>query len=491
MIKHIVKIRKIGKYQNKDRLIDINWKKVYNIVGNLETLNSEKNGRLRTMSEKASLDHWKKEYNFIKGYATMYKMRNTLIALTLALKYHDGQYRDGGEPYIIHPLLVCKSLILLNIEKCLEEWYPDRNIYQIRHQCDVMYAAAILHDVIEDCKLPNKGRELVEIYNLDKEVWQIVWLLTKPPKVKKWPWSPVYDPEKYFGNIKMDWKATLIKIADRANNCSTMQVFDEQRKRKYILETIQYIYPLCSEGKIRYPEFSDAISILKNLIVSVCETLASLLGMQEVISDEAEEYKKTVHFIEGMSRNEMPNTYKALAIAQKFHEGQTRTSGDPFVIHPIRVCSYLMTLGVHDDYTCAAALLHEIPQMCHTSGNGEEFSKDYDIEEEVIDVVKLVANKNKPLEKYYADIEVNPRALLEKLSNRVHTCTFLAKASKQDMVDYIAETKEYMVPMCKYGMLHYPEYADKIEIMQSHILAICNILDVVTKQKTGLTSQRS
>ena len=42
MIKHIVKIRKIGKYQNKDRLIDINWKKVYNIVGNLETLNSEK-----------------------------------------------------------------------------------------------------------------------------------------------------------------------------------------------------------------------------------------------------------------------------------------------------------------------------------------------------------------------------------------------------------------------------------------------------------------
>ena len=108
------------------------------------------------MAEKTSLARWIKEYNFIKGYASMYKMRNTLIALTLALKYHDGQYRDGGEPYIIHPLMVCKSLILLNVEDRLKEWYPDRDIHQIRHQCDILYAAAILHDVIEDCKLPRR-----------------------------------------------------------------------------------------------------------------------------------------------------------------------------------------------------------------------------------------------------------------------------------------------------------------------------------------------
>ena len=442
------------------------------------------------MAEKTSLARWIKEYNFIKGYASMYKMRNTLIALTLALKYHDGQYRDGGEPYIIHPLMVCKSLILLNVEDRLKEWYPDRDIHQIRHQCDILYAAAILHDVIEDCKLPRRGRELVDTYNLDEEVWKVVWLLSKPPKVKKWPWSRVYIPEKYFGDILQSWIATLIKIADRANNCSTMQVFDEARRKKYILETIQYIYPLCSKGKIKYPEFSDTISILKNLIVSVCESLASILGMQEAISDETEAYKKTVHFIEGACRNEMLNTYKALFIAQKFHEGQTRTSGDPFIIHPLRVCSYLMTLGIHDDYTCAAALLHEVPQRCTISKDGEEFIRDYGIETEVVDVVKLVSDKDKPLERYYEDIEKNPRALLEKLSNRVHTCTFLAKASREDMINYIIETKEYMVPMCKYGMLHYPQYANQIEIMQSHILAICNIVEVVTRE-TGLTSQGS
>ena len=44
MKKCLVKIRKIWKYQSKDKSIDINWKRVYNIVGNLETLDSEKMG---------------------------------------------------------------------------------------------------------------------------------------------------------------------------------------------------------------------------------------------------------------------------------------------------------------------------------------------------------------------------------------------------------------------------------------------------------------
>ncbi len=433
------------------------------------------------MSEKASLERWKKEYNFIKGYATKNKMRNTVIALTLAVKYHDGQYRDAGEPYIIHPLMVCKTLMLLNIEQVLQEWYPQKSKEWIRKECDILYATAILHDVIEDCKLPNKGKELVEQYALDEEVLQIVRILSKPPKNKKFPWDKIYQPEEYFQQILLNWKATLIKIADRANNCSTMQVFDEKRKRKYILETKQYIYPLCSEGKIRYPEFSNTITILKNLIVSVCESLASILNMQEVITDETEEYKKSIHFIEGASRNNMPNTYKALFIAQKYHENQTRTSGDPFIIHPLRVCSYLMALGIDDDQTYAAALMHEIPQKCNLPEKGEELIRNYGIDKEVIKVIRIVSDKNKPLDQYYQGIQENPRALLEKLSNRVHTCTFLANASKERLIAYTNENRDYMVPMCKYGMLHYPQYANQIEIMQSHILSISNILEVASR----------
>ena len=178
------------------------------------------------MSEKiTSLERWKKEYNFIKGYATKNKMRNTLIALALATKYHEGQYRDGGEPYIIHPLMVCKTLILLNIEQVLREWYSRKTKEWIRREGDILYATAILHDVIEDCKLPNKGKELVEEYGLEEEILQIVRILSKPPKDKNLLQDKQYNPEKYFGKILLNWKSTLIKIADRANNCSTMQVY--------------------------------------------------------------------------------------------------------------------------------------------------------------------------------------------------------------------------------------------------------------------------
>lgn len=431
--------------------------------------------------ERNSLQRWEKEYNFIKGYATKYKMRNTLIALTVALKYHTGQYRDAGEPYIIHPLMVCKTLMLLNIEKAIHKWYGSMELYKIEYECDTMFAAAILHDVIEDCNVSQK--ELIENYLLDKEVVKVVKALTKLPKKRKFPWDKMYNPDEYFNNISHNWKATLIKIADRANNCSTMQVFKEERMRKYILETQRYIYPLCSEGKRRYPEFSNTITIMKNLIVSTCETIASLIGMQDVIMEESEEYKKIVHFIEGLSRHEMPNTYKALFIAQKFHNEQMRTSGDPFVIHPLRVCLYLISLEIDDDVTYATALLHEIPQRCILSEDWKKILKDYGIIPEVLEAVEIVANKNKPLKEYYQAIERNPVALLEKLSNRVHTCTFLAGVDRENILEYINETKNYMAPICKEGMLKYPQYANQIEIMQSHILSICNVVEVITKKR--------
>lgn len=432
------------------------------------------------------MTEWLKEYNYIKGYATKYKLRNTLKALALARKYHEGQTRYSGEPYIIHPLMVCKNLILLNVEKALHEWYPDKSMKWARIQCDILYAAALLHDVIEDLDLPNEGQELVKVYFLDQEVLVVDRLLTKLPKKKKRLWSKIYDPEKYFGEIAKDWRASLIKIVDRAHNCSTMQVFKEEKMKEYILETIKYIYTLCVECELRYPEFSNIIAIEKNLIASICESLASILGMQEVITDEKGGYMKTINFIEGATRTDMPNTYKALSIAYMSHFGQKRTSGDPFIIHPLRVCSYLMALEVDDDVTYASALLHEVPQKNgNTIETAEKLFRSLSISEEVINVVRLVADKNKPQDVYYDDIKKNPKALLEKLSNRVHTCTFLAGASPEDMEEYIKENKNFIIPMCQYGMLHYPQYANMIEIMRSHILAISNIVEIVSKQTSN------
>lgn len=425
-----------------------------------------------------TLERWEEIYNFIKGYATIHKLRNTLIALSLGVKCHNDDKRDGGEPYIIHPLMVAKSLILLNIEQTLKEWYPDKSWKEIKRDCDILYAAAILHDIVEDGKISKDAIELVEVYHLDEDVRKVVLLLSKDKESKN------YSDEKYFAGIKTDWRAILAKIADRQNNCSTMIVFKEERLKKYIYETKIYFYPLCSYCKIEFPEFSNIVTIMKSSIVACCETIASLIGMTDIVSD-VEQYQKTIKFIEGASRNFMPNTNKALYVATELHKGQTRKSGDAFIIHPLRVCSYLLSLGVEDDTTCAVALLHEITKKCKLKQYGLELVNLYGINEEVIEMVWTVSNKNDlSIEQYYEELKKSSKTLLMKLANRAHTCTTLADVTMEEKMSYIKETRECMIPMCEYGIMHYPEYANMIEIMQYHITTICNIVEALVRNQS-------
>ena len=59
----------------------------------------------------------------------------------------------------------------------------------------------------------------------------------------------------------------------------------------------------------------------------------------------------------------MQNTLKALPLAKEYYSGLTRKSGDAFIIHPLRVASYLIALKINDDCICAAALLHDNKKM--------------------------------------------------------------------------------------------------------------------------------
>jgi len=52
---------------------------------------------------------------------------------------------------------------------------------------------------------------------------------------------------------------------------------------------------------------------------------------------------------------------KALLVSKREHEGQTRHSGEPYVIHPIRVALiFLEELGVKDADSVCALLLHDV-----------------------------------------------------------------------------------------------------------------------------------
>lgn len=196
-----------------------------------------------------------KTYMFIKGYAVGKDLKQTMLALSLARKFHNGQMREDGTPYIAHPLKVCTTLISLGIDD------------------DVTLSAALLHDVLEDCKdqLPGNGQELIDEYHMDPEILEIIKLLTKREGLN--------DEQlgEYFRRIEKNPKAALIKLSDRLHNCSTMYVYSDKKLRKYIRETEIFVIPMASYCKKYYPKYVNSFGILKREINALNHSMYMML----------------------------------------------------------------------------------------------------------------------------------------------------------------------------------------------------------------------
>ena len=174
-----------------------------------------------------------KTYMFIRGYAVAKNLNQTLIALCVGRRLHDGQYRKDGTPYFSHPLKVCSTLISYGIDD------------------DVTLAAALLHDVLEDCgdKLSMGEKELIVKYGLSKEVVEIVTLLTKESGLDD------HELSVYFKKIEECPKAALIKLSDRLHNSSTVYNLSLVKLKKYLRETDMYLIPMGSYCKNYYPQY--------------------------------------------------------------------------------------------------------------------------------------------------------------------------------------------------------------------------------------------
>ena len=82
-------------------------------------------------------------------------------------------------------------------------------------ELDTMYAAALLHDAIEDAgdkMFPEGGKELIYKYHLTQEVLDIVLLLSK------YSGASEIELNEYFNKIKKNKIAAFIKLSDRSHN---------------------------------------------------------------------------------------------------------------------------------------------------------------------------------------------------------------------------------------------------------------------------------
>ena len=156
------------------------------------------------------------------------------LALEFAKAKHKGQKRIGGDDYVTHPIAVSEIVKNQGFDE----------IYQI---------AALFHDLLEDTDATEE--EILKYGN--RQILEAVNLLTK---------KKGYDMAEYINAIKQNPVAFAVKAADRLHNLQCAIVTDEEFKRKYILETVDW-----------YLDFSiDIRKAVKRLAESLETTMAKL-----------------------------------------------------------------------------------------------------------------------------------------------------------------------------------------------------------------------
>lgn len=185
-------------------------------------------------------------HTYLRGYYAAMGWKDAQAALAFAREKHAGQYRKGGEPYLVHPLTMACHAAALGIRS------------------EAVAVACLLHDVCEDC-----GVDPMDLPVSNQETKDAVRLLTHAKGV------PLAD---YYTGISKNAVASITKILDRCDNVSTMGgVFSNAKTLSYVEETETYVMPLWRTAKDRWPEYADALFVLKYHILSVTSGLASVI----------------------------------------------------------------------------------------------------------------------------------------------------------------------------------------------------------------------
>lgn len=168
--------------------------------------------------------------------------------LEFAKEKHKGQKRDDGREYITHPIRVAKL-----VDDYKGKYSSNRKI---------LFAAAILHDTLEDTNTSYK--ELVD--NFGEVVASLVLELTTAKYACHYIGKAQYLAEKME---HMTSYALTIKLADRLDNISDLAGCKPEKKEKMINDTIYIMSYLEKNRKLTKSQkaLSSAIKEKINVLV--------------------------------------------------------------------------------------------------------------------------------------------------------------------------------------------------------------------------------
>lgn len=159
----------------------------------------------------------------IKEYNPNCNVEKITKAYYFAKNAHEGQFRNSGEPYFVHPVAVATILAQL---------YMD----------DATIIAGLMHDVLEDTDVTFEQMA----QEFDEEIAKLVDGVTKLKKIKyqSKQESQANNLRKMVLAMNSDIRVIIIKIADRLHNMRTLEYMKKAKQLEKAKETIEIYAPL-------------------------------------------------------------------------------------------------------------------------------------------------------------------------------------------------------------------------------------------------------
>ncbi len=164
----------------------------------------------------------------VEDYLPQERVDFVRTALSYATDAHDGQLRQSGEAYIEHPIATAEHLAAM-------------------HMDSTTIAAALLHDVMEDCGVKYKTLEK----QFGDDVARLVDGVTKLRRLDLLTGDAntgddtdsaeaarVASLRKMLVAMAEDVRVVLIKLADRLHNMRTLRFLSEERQQRIARETL-------------------------------------------------------------------------------------------------------------------------------------------------------------------------------------------------------------------------------------------------------------
>ncbi len=154
-------------------------------------------------------------------------------AFQFAARYHAGQLRASGAPYLMHPLAVAQILADMRMDV-------------------VSIVTGLLHDIVEDTPLSAADVQK----NFGDEVARCVDGVTKLSKID-FSSSEDRQAESYRKMLLAmvnDIRVIIVKLADRLHNMRTLAALSPERRERIARETLEIYAPIAHRlgmGKVR------------------------------------------------------------------------------------------------------------------------------------------------------------------------------------------------------------------------------------------------